>query len=234
MNSTINNGICNDFTTKGWKDCVVGKNYLSLFPNDIHQTNVGLQNATCDVFQSGMMTVNFHNCYHKDRRDKNQVSHCSFSPPVHWNLKVDTVCDDKCVFGMGSVLCDISKYPMRISFMPKDVFHCTSSPFNVPKIPDYLLNCCSNKINLNRKNVFEFIEKSILAWGSWSWWRNNTARQHKWENAIEGIEDRSGQIAARRQLIERWAQYSFTQKSVISRRNRESRRVKRAKKCHKS
>ena len=28
VNPTMKNGICNDFTAKGWKDCVFGKNYL--------------------------------------------------------------------------------------------------------------------------------------------------------------------------------------------------------------
>jgi len=223
------------YTTQGWKDSIVGKAYIDLFPLDMHLCSAGLQEPTCNVFQCGMMTVNFHNCFHKDLRDQNQVSHCSFSPPVHWNLNNIDASPKKCVFAMGSVVCDISKHPMRISFLPQQVYHCTSDPFDVPMMPDCLLKkcACSNTILKNRECVYEFLRKSILAWGSWAWWRNNTARQHEWQGAIEGISERSAQIAARRALIDRWALFGYTPQVECNRRRRAQRQANRARKAYK-
>ena len=204
-----------DFTYKslGWKDCSVGRAYHDLFPLDIHLNRAGLKKPVCNTFQSGMMTVNFHNCYHKDKRYDSQVLHCSFSPPDHWYR--EDLNSRRCVFGMGSVVCDISKYPMCISFMPKHIYHCTSEPFDVPPVPGFILGSHSTNTLLGkRENVYIFLDSSIIAWGSWAWWRNNTARQHEWIQAIDGISDEQKQVVARRELIEYWAKSGHTHDSV--------------------
>ena len=232
VNQNQHNGI-SSYATQGWKDCPVGKAHLDLFPLDIHMCSAGLQEPTCNVFQSGMMTVNFHNCYHKDKRDNNQVSHCSFSPPVHWKVNEGKGSSRKCAFAMGSVVCDISMHPMRISFLPQQVYHCTSEPFDVPMVPDYILRkCCSKTIFGNRESIYSFLSKSIMAWGSWAWWRRNTARQHEWQAAIDGVTERSAQIAARRALINRWSQHGYNPQVQQHRRKRAQRQAKRARKAY--
>ena len=72
-------------STLGWNQTQVGKAYLSLFPNDLHFTkSCGLQEPIVDNFEAGMTTMNFHNCLHLDKKDKNEITHCSFSPPPMW------------------------------------------------------------------------------------------------------------------------------------------------------
>ena len=72
-------------STLGWNQTQVGKAYLSLFPNDLHFTkSCGLQEPIVDNFEAGMTTMNFHNCLHLDEKDKNEITHCSFSPPPTW------------------------------------------------------------------------------------------------------------------------------------------------------
>ena len=72
-------------STLGWSQIHVGKAYLSHYPNNLHFTkSCGLQEAIVDNFEAGMSTINFHNCLHLDKQDKNEITHCSFSPPSTW------------------------------------------------------------------------------------------------------------------------------------------------------
>ena len=83
-------------TSLGWSLTNVGKSYSSLFPNDLHFTkSYILQEAIVNTFQTGMAMIILHICLHLDQKDKNKVSHCSFSPPSTWK--------DDAVLGLKNV-----------------------------------------------------------------------------------------------------------------------------------
>ena len=118
-------GCANVYKTLGWKDSLVGQAYRYLFPNDIKVTRNGaLHTAIVSNFQTGMLTLNFCNNYHLDKRDRDIPTHCSFSPPSSWQSTTHST--PKCVFGMGSVCVDLTHHPVRISFLPHQIIHCTS------------------------------------------------------------------------------------------------------------
>eukprot|EP00957_Ditylum_brightwellii_P188323 14337538-Ditylum_brightwellii.AAC.1 len=71
-----------------------------------------------------------------------------------------------------------------------------------------------------------------MAWGSWAWWRSNTARQHKWLAAIDGVAERSAHIATRRALINHWSQHGYNPQVQQNRRRRAQRQAKRARKAY--
>ena len=205
---------------------------MSLFPNDMHKTkNSGVQDPICRVFQAGMATVNFHNSYHIDHKDKHQITHCSFSPPSKWSqFKDNGVC--KCAFGLGSVVVDLSNHAQRISFLPKTVKHCTSEPWNVPTVPGFLFgDTCSKTVMNHSEDVYSCLKDSMLAWGNWSWWRNNAHRNNEWLSVAEHCSTRAEQIEARRALIRRWEEmYGFTCESEQQRIARAYRQNKRQRK----
>eukprot|EP00957_Ditylum_brightwellii_P063286 4803239-Ditylum_brightwellii.AAC.1 len=89
--------------------------------------------------------------------------------------------------------------------MPKDVQHYTLQSFHAPDTPSYLLSkSCSKALLGHKKDYYDFINKSILVWGSWGWWRTNSARQEEWDTGINGITEMSDQIAAKSNLIDYW------------------------------
>jgi hypothetical protein len=62
-----------------------------------------------------MGTINFHHCYHRDQRDVNELTHCSFSSPEE--QKHDAGSDSlHCAFYMGSVVVDVSFVPQIMTF----------------------------------------------------------------------------------------------------------------------
>eukprot|EP00957_Ditylum_brightwellii_P201424 15325556-Ditylum_brightwellii.AAC.1 len=71
-----------------------------------------------------------------------------------------------------------------------------------------------------------------MAWGSQAWWRSSSARQHEWLAGINGVTERSAQIAARRALINRWLQHGYSPQVQQIRRRRTQRQAKRAKKAY--
>eukprot|EP00957_Ditylum_brightwellii_P126410 9636151-Ditylum_brightwellii.AAC.1 len=71
-----------------------------------------------------------------------------------------------------------------------------------------------------------------MTWGSWVWWRSNTAKQHKWQAAIDGVNERSAQIGARRALISCWSQHGCNHQVQQHRRTRAQRQAKRARKAY--
>ena len=176
--------------------------------------NSGVQDPICRVFQAGMATVNFHNSYHIDPKDKHQITHCSFSPPSKW-IEPKNNGIRKCAFGLGSVVVDLSDHAQRISFLPKTVKHCTSEPWNVPSVPSFLFgDTCSKTVMKHTKEVYACLEDSMLAWGNWSWWHANAHRNNEWLSVIDNCSTRAEQIAARRALIRRWEEmYGFTHES---------------------
>ena len=122
----------------------VGKAYLSLYPNDLHFTkSCGLQEAIVDNFEAGMATMNVHNCLHLDEKDKNEITHCSFSPPSTWKNSQKN--SKLCVFSIGSVIIDLSGEPQRISFLPEQIYHVTSEPWNTPCLPELLTGSKSSR-----------------------------------------------------------------------------------------
>eukprot|EP00957_Ditylum_brightwellii_P064478 4893316-Ditylum_brightwellii.AAC.1 len=62
-----------------------------------------------------------------------------------------------------------------------------------------------------------------MAWGSWAWWKSNTARQHEWQTAIDGVAESSAQTAARRALTNRWSQHGYNPQVQQNRRRRAQR-----------
>ena len=76
------NNVC---LTLGWSQTLVGKAYSSLYPNDLHFTkSCRLQEAIVDNVEAGMAMINFHSCLYLDKKDRNEITHCSFSPPLTW------------------------------------------------------------------------------------------------------------------------------------------------------
>eukprot|EP00957_Ditylum_brightwellii_P208029 15355565-Ditylum_brightwellii.AAC.1 len=100
-------------------------------------------------------------------------------------------------------------------------------------VPDYILrNCCSNTTFRNRESIYSLLSKSIIAWDSWAWWRSNTARHHEWQAAIDGVSERSAQIAARRALINHWSQHGYNSQVQQNKRRNAPRQAKRAWKAY--
>ena len=165
-NVNTRNNVC---LTLGWNQTLVGKAYSSLYPNDLHFTkSCRLQEAIVENVEAGMATVNFHNCLHLDKKDKNEITHCSFSPPSRWK-NTNELKSKHFVFSTGSVIIDLSGEPQRISFLPKQVYHGTSEPLNTPSLPKYLVGSKTSKIILeNREELLNFFSDSMLAWGTWS------------------------------------------------------------------
>eukprot|EP00957_Ditylum_brightwellii_P121136 9239142-Ditylum_brightwellii.AAC.1 len=71
-----------------------------------------------------------------------------------------------------------------------------------------------------------------MAWGSWAWWRSNTAKHHELQAAIDGVNERSSQIATRRALINHWLQHGYNPQIQQNRRRRAQRQAKRARKTY--
>ena len=126
-----------------------------------------------------MGTINFHNCYHKDQRDVNELTHCSFSFPETW--KHDAGSDSPhCAFCMGSVVVDVSFVPQRITCLPSQTFHCNSQPRNVPVIPSYLISKTNSSVMLQKeKELKNCLQDCMLAWGSWNWFCKNSHRNRE-------------------------------------------------------
>ena len=175
MNSTYYKGKEDIYKTIGWSDSIIGQSYLYLFPNDVHITSTGaLHKPIVNTFQTGMLTLNFFNNYHLDMRDKDIPTHCSFSPPSSWSTSSSS--SPHSVFGMGSVVVDLSCNDQRISFLPHQVKHCTSEPSDVPTLPSYLHgNCCSKTVLDNKNDFYSFVSKSMIAWGGWGRWSHGSA-----------------------------------------------------------
>ena len=207
---------------------MVGQSYLSLYPNDIHVTkNAYMQVPIADVFQAGMCTINFHTMYHRDQRDRNEVTHCSFSPPEHWRqLEHPSI---KCGFGLGSVIVDLSCHNTRISFLPEQVKHCTTEPWDTPLVPKPLMTEYGSKAILNMKREFyNFAEKSMLAWGNWGWFRRNAHRQREWEQCTQGNPEPAVLRRRRRDLRDYWDNIGYDRNAELKRQRRErSRRLRR-------
>jgi hypothetical protein len=215
------------YETVGWKDFIVGESYLSLYPKDIHVTpQAALHAPVARCFQTGMLTLNFHNNYHLDQRDRNIPTHCSFSPPSNW---VDDPSSSRnTVFGMGSVIADISKNAQRISFLPQQVKHCTSEPTGVPSLPFYLQGNCSTSTLLKHQNEFySFVSKSMLAWGGWGWWSTNANRTREYDQVVEGVVDPAERREIRRDLRDYWARMGYTRVEEEVRYEREVSRRRR-------
>lgn len=139
---------------------------MLLYPNNIFLTHQGaILKPFANTFQNGMLTVNFSNNYHLDMKDCNFPTHISVSPPSSW----DGIASEspKSVFGLGSVVVDLSSPPQRVSFLPNQVMHCTSKPSHVPPVPSFLSGkCCSKTVLDKRREFYSFVADSIVAFGS--------------------------------------------------------------------
>ena len=220
----------NNYLTQGWYQTSVGKSYLSLFPNNIHVTpKCGIQEPIAGCFDAGMGTINFHNCYHKDQRDVNELTHCSFSSPEKW--KHDTGSDSPhCAFCMGSVVVDVSFVPQRITFLPSQTYHCTSQPRNVPVIPSYLISKTNSSVMLQKeKELKNCLQDCMLAWGSWNWFCKNSCRNREWISAVEGITDSAERSTIRRNLIDcNWSRENNQRTQQSRQRTRRHKRTAKA------
>ena len=217
--SVNSNKLC---STLGWNQTDVGKTYQFLFPNDIHMTKTcGIQDAIVDNVEAGMATINFHNCLHLDKRDKNELSHCSFFPPLK-RQGDNKLSNEKCVFSTGSVAIDISGEPVRISFLPEQVYHGTSEPFNTPCMPEILKGMkLSTAILENRKMLLDFLSESMLAWGTWSHYRPMGRKSQEWNECVEGINDEEEKKRRRTELVHgKWPSELFHSKNNKSKRRR--------------
>ena len=180
-------------STLGWNQTQVGKAYLSLFPNDLHFTkSCGLQEAIVDNFEAGMTTMNFHNCIHLDEKDKNEITHCSFSPPPTWE-DYQSKKSKLCAFSTGRVIIDLSGEPQRISFLPEQIYHGTSEPWNTPSLPEVLTGSKSSVSILDkRQEILKFISNSMLAWGNWNHANCQSRRATEWNKCAEGGSEEEG------------------------------------------
>ena len=188
-------------STLGWSQTQVGKAYSSLYPNDLHFTkSCGLQEAIVNNIEAGMATVNFHNCLHFDKNDKNEISHCSFSPPSRWKNRKEKK-SKCCAFSTSSVIVDLSVEPQRISFLPEQVYHDTSEPLNTPSLPKYLAGSKTSRTILEHKEeVLNFLEESMLAWGTWSHINDQSCRSKEWHKCVEGVKNKE-EKKKRRELV---------------------------------
>ena len=180
-------------STLGWNQTQVGKAYLSLFPNDLHFTkSCGLQEAIVDNFEAGMTTMNFHNCLHLDEKDKNEITHCSFSPPPTWE-DYQSKKSKLCAFSTGRVIIDLSGEPQRISSLPEQIYHGTSEPWNTPSLPEVLTGSKSSVSILDkRQEILKFISNSMLAWGNWNHANCQSRRATEWNKCAEGVSEEEG------------------------------------------
>ena len=218
-NVNSNKELC---STLGWRQTDVGKTYQFLFPNDLHMTKTcGLQEAIVDNFEAGMATINFHNCLHLDEHDKNELSHCSFFPPLkkEGDKKLS---NKKCVFSTGSIAVDISGEPVRISFLPEQVYHGTSEPINNSSCPEILKGMKSSKSILdNKKMLFDFLSESMLAWGTWSHYRSTGRKNIEWNKCVEGIHDEEEKKKIRTELVNgKWPSEMLCSKNTKSKKRR--------------
>ena len=219
---------------QGWRDHAIGRAYLSLYPNkcDVLKSK-GLFSPVANVAQAGLLTLNFERPYHRDPKDKNMPTHCSWSPPSFWvaareqnNNFIGTG------FAMGNTVVDLTECPTRISFMPYSTYHCTAAPCSIPIMPDELLGKKGYERIHNdqfKTRFYEFVCDSVIAFGSWSWFRNNRTRLAEYNRVREQAGgERNLQRQLNRELYSRWEAMGFTRESEGQRMNRNARRGMRA------
>ena len=74
-----------------------------------------------------------------------------------------------CVFPTGSVIIDLSGESQRISFLPEQIYHGTSEPWNTPCLPEVLTGSKSSKSILKKQQeILKFISNSMLVWVNWN------------------------------------------------------------------
>ena len=126
---------------------------------------------SADMFDNGIITVNFQTKFHIDRKDRDCVTHCTFCPPMVKSKK-KTSLNFIQGFCLVKTMVDLS-LPVRISFLGYDVYHCTGEPTVPRKVPQFLLNPNSCLLDFSHddnkdkyhKEYMGFAHKSVLAWG---------------------------------------------------------------------
>ena len=207
----------------------MGIAYQGLFPNMVDIIpGKGLRVPVANVAQSGVLTMGFERPYHIDPRDRNQPTHCSWFPPEFWQSCI-TQCRTfvGCGFAMGSTIVDLTANPTRITFLPNHVHHCTTCPELVPQTPQFLLGKKSMETiakKETKEQFYNYARETIVAFGSWSWFRHNRTRAAEYNAVREQANgDRIEQRRLNAELYRRWEGMGFTRETVEQSRARRNR-----------
>ena len=176
-----------NYNVKGWSQLPIGQAYLTLYPQAV--THKKEKRSVGGSFSNSLLTIGFSSMYHVDRRDGNSISHCIFLPPVHWQ-GASIHEHPRQSFLIADKLLDISKCSSRLSWLSGQCYHATTRPYDCPSLPD-VLNGSKNESTMSHHKgaIDEFIMSSSVAWGSWSSWKGNIAKEEEWNNArvINGV-----------------------------------------------